>query len=354
MNILVLGGTGAVGTHLVNLLTEQRNHVVVTSRTRSGQNGRIQYVTGNAKDNYFIKNLLSHRWDALFDFMVYSTEEFRNRYKLLLNATGHYIYLSSSRVYANCERPITENSPRLLDVTDDRSYLATDEYALAKARQEDILFDSGHQNWSIVRPYITYSDQRLQLGALEKEGWLYQSLRGKTILLSRDIQSKYTTLTYGKDVARGMIAILGQSKSRGEAFHITYSKKIGWNEVLDIYTTTLENHKHIRPKILLQDQKIFLKLHQNRYKIIYDRLYNRQFNNNKIKKYIDITTFMPPKSGLKKCLERFIDTPNHRFKPINWKTEAIKDRLLAEHTPLKDISGIKQKIKYLLYRNLPL
>ena len=67
---------------------------------------------------------------------------------------------------------------RLLDVSHDSIYLKTDEYALAKARQEDILRKSGKNNWTIIRPYITYSESRLQLGVLEKEAWLYRALKG--------------------------------------------------------------------------------------------------------------------------------------------------------------------------------
>lgn len=51
--------------------------------------------------------------------------------------------MSSSRVYADSQTPITENSPRLLDVYKEEEYLKTDEYALSKARQEDILHRSG-------------------------------------------------------------------------------------------------------------------------------------------------------------------------------------------------------------------
>ena len=53
------------------------------------------------------------------------------------------MFLSSSRVYASQESPIREDSMRLLDVSHDSIYLKTDEYALAKARQEDILRKSG-------------------------------------------------------------------------------------------------------------------------------------------------------------------------------------------------------------------
>lgn len=74
-------------------------------------------------------------------------------------------------------------------------YVQSDEYAIAKAKQEDILRNSDFKNWTIVRPYITYSDERLQLGFFEKELWLYRAIKGKTIIFPSDIYEKTTTLT---------------------------------------------------------------------------------------------------------------------------------------------------------------
>ena len=71
--------------------------------------------------------------------MIWSTSDFDKCYEALLAATDQYIYMSSYRVYADSPL-ITEDSPRLLDVSDDPEYLATDEYALAKARCENLLF----------------------------------------------------------------------------------------------------------------------------------------------------------------------------------------------------------------------
>lgn len=50
----------------------------------------------------------------------------------------------------------------------DSQYVQSDGYAIAKAKQEDILRNSDFINWTIVRPYITYLDARLQLVFLKK------------------------------------------------------------------------------------------------------------------------------------------------------------------------------------------
>ena len=164
MKVLVLGGTGAMGQPLIKQLSLQGDDVYVTSRRKYESKDNIHFIQGDAHDLQFIKQQLRTEYDVIVDFMIYGTETFKERADLYLNATGQYMFLSSARVYAQSKEPIKEDSPRLLDVCKDKDYLRTDEYALAKARSEDILFNSEKNNWTIIRPYITYNIKRLQLG----------------------------------------------------------------------------------------------------------------------------------------------------------------------------------------------
>lgn len=350
MRILIFGGTGAMGNHLVDLFTDTDNEIVITTRVNRKSSQNIKYVTGNAKDDEFLKNILQERWDVIIDFMVYTTIDFKNRVDRLLNSTSQYVYLSSSRVYADSELPLKETSPRLLDISTDKDFLSTDEYSLAKARQEDILKNSGKNNWTIIRPYITYSSNRLQLGILEKEDWLYRALKGRSIVFSKDLYSKLTTMTFGLDVARGIKAIIGNSDTLNEVFHITYNTSILWSEVLNVYLNVLENHLGYRPKVILENLENFQIYHPATYQIKYDRLFNRKFDNNKIGKYIDVADFSSSYEGLELCLKDFIKHPT--FKKINWRAEALKDRKTKEYANLCEIQGFKQKVIYLLFRLL--
>ncbi len=337
-----------MGAHLSELAARAGYKVVVTSRTRRSEASPIRYVCGNARDNGFLASLLQERWDVVVDFMVYSTAEFAARRDLLLANTDQYVFLSSSRVYAASESPLCEDSARLLDVCEDLAYLATDEYALAKARQEDLLAQSNLRNWTIIRPYITYSEQRLQLGVMEKEAWLYRALRGRSIVLSREIASRQTTLTYGLDVSRGILAVMGGPRCHGEAYHITASQSATWGEVLGIYTTILAKHLGRLPRVCLIDHAAFCTAHHNRYQISYDRMYDRIFDNEKIGSLVDTGSFVELKRGLSECLLAFLTRPV--FASINWKEEAHKDRRARERTPLREVSGLKQRLKYLSYR----
>lgn len=350
MRILILGGTGAMGVHLVELLSKKDVHLVVTSRGFLQSKENVEYVQGNAKDINFIEEILKDKWDVIIDFMVYTTQVFRDRVNLFLEATDQYVFISSARVYAQSEEPLKETSSRLLDTCTDQDYLQTDEYALSKARQENVLRDTGLKNWTIIRPYITYSEIRLQLGVLEKESWLYRAIHGRTIVFSSEIYNKLTTLTYGFDVANAIAGLVGLDKANGQVYHITANQSMTWENVLNIYLKVIEKKIGFRPKVLLQNTNEFLKHHQGKYQVLYDRAYNRVFDSSKVYQIVDENSFYTFEKGLTKCLEEFLANPV--FKSINWKTEAVKDKQSKEHTPLREIKGLKQKIKYLVYRYL--
>ena len=350
MNILILGGTGAMGIHLARIFAaDTGNSVTVTTRSKIKNAGGIDYVRGNAHDGVFLESLLSKNWDYIVDFMAYSTEEFKARSEKLLDSTAHYVFLSSSRVYAKSDAPITETSPRLLDVCQNAEYLATDEYALAKARQEDILFKGvkkGKKNFSIIRPYITYAENRLQLGVLEKETWLWIALNLGAIIFSSDIAQRTTTLSYGVDVARGIAALCGKDAAFGEAFHITVGEGIKWERVHEIYRDTLKENK-IQFEEFWQEKTRRLE-GAGKWQVMFDRYYDRVFDNSKISRFVDTEKFTKPEEGLKKCLCAFLQNPEFRWLDVREVLRLSKDA--GKKIPLSKIKGARQKIKYTLVK----
>ncbi|WP_165157864.1 NAD-dependent epimerase/dehydratase family protein [Parabacteroides sp. ZJ-118] len=351
MRILLLGGTGAMGIHLAMLLSKQGKDVFVTTRKDRMNKAGIIYLKGNAHDPSFIEEILQEGWDAIVDFMVYHTDEFAMRIDLLLKYTSQYVYLSSARVFANEEAYITERSPRLLDVTSDTDYLKTDEYALTKARQEDLLRASGYKNWTIVRPYITFSDIRLQLGVYEKEQWLYRVLQGRAIVFSKDIACHYTTLTYGEDVAQGIAGLIGNTMALSEDFNIVTVESLTWQEVSDIYVRTIEECTGIRPKVVYTGACLNLSFKRTQYQVRYCRLFDRKFDNRKILSVVPDLKFSDVRTSLHRCLCALINSRD--FKPIGWGNEALLDRVSGEFTPMREIGGFKRYMVYLLLRKLP-
>lgn len=350
MRVLVLGGTGAMGVHLVRLLSENGYDTFVTSRSNYVSIGNIKYIKGNARDLNFLNPLLDRKWDAIVDFLLYSTDEFRERVDFFLKATSQYIYISSGRVYADTDGYICEDTPRLLDTSVDYDFLATDEYSLAKARQEDILRSKRSKNWTIVRPYITYSIDRFQLGVLEKEEWLYRAIKGRTIIFPVDFLNKQTTLTYGHDVANSLLKLVANPLAIGEIIQITSEEFCVWSDILSLYLDVLEDYLGYRPSVMFQDVDGFVRWRSGNYQVYYDRMFHRRFRSRNLFNFIDVNSFENVRIMLRECLAVFLQHQN--FKTIDWKKEALKDRLTNERTPLKEIFSIKEKVKYLVYRYL--
>lgn len=352
MKILALGATGAIGGQLVDILAPHNHQIHVTTRRSYPSTGGVTYIRGDAQHDTFLRELLRQDWDVVLDFMVYDTPTFRRRIDALLGAGGQYMFTSSARVFADAGGPITERSPRLLDVSQDRAFLASDDYALAKARQEDLLRASGRNNWTIIRPYITFGEGRLQLGTLEKEGWLYRALKGRGIVFCDALAGKLTTMTEGADVARMIAALVGNPGALGEDFNLAGNRAITWAEVLDIYLDELETHLGHRPQVVLQDLETFCRSASSVPQIIYDRMYDRRFDPAKIGGLLDLNTLAECRVALRERLRAQLTSGG--FLALDPRAEAVRDRALGEHTSLFEIPSFRQKLRYLKYRYSPI
>lgn len=339
-----------MGTPLVHLLKDAGHEVYVTSRRNIPSDKNLHYLQGNAKEEFFFKSLLQRDYDAIVDFMVYGLGELEHRLPSLLAHTRQYIFFSSSRVYAASDTPLTESSPRLLDVCRDVTYQKTDEYALAKAREENLLLNGDKKNWTIIRPYITYNDQRLQLGVYEKENWLYRALQGRMIVFPADIADRKTVLTSGFDVATIVTRLIGNEKALGQVFHIVNQETTTWRNILEIYLDAIENKTGTRPKVKLVDNSQELQKIWNPWQIRYDRLYDRTFDSSKVNGICGTYHYKSMEEGLRECLNRFLDQPN--WLGINWHFESWADRESGEVASLSEIKKLKTKFAYIMRRFL--
>ena len=351
MKILILGGTGAMGKALVTELSHNKdNSVYVTSRSPRESFDNVTYIQGNAQEDPFLETLLKSHYDAIIDFMIYPTEKFKNRYQSFLKATEQYIFLSSARVYAPSDDHITENSPRLLDVCTDREYLQTDEYALAKAREEDILSRSAYHNYTIVRPGLTYNDNRFQLAIWEKEEWLYRALRGQKIVFPKALEDIIATHNYGGDVSGAIARLIGNPKAFGETVHIAGAKPETWGRILSIYQEAIEKKTGRKINVYYADDLDELSVHFNRiYQTRYARGISRQYDNSKLESMIGRLDFVTPQEGLTKCMNSFLDNAQIPD-TLDWIFEAYLDRLSGDIQSLSGFPGKKNKLRYLAAR----
>lgn len=354
MKVLILGGTGAMGKSLVQILANQNMNVYVTSRKKHSNFDRIHYLQGNAHDIDFLKYVLREKYDVIVDFMSYSKKEFEERVEFLLKSTGQYIFLSSCRVYAPTDEIITEESPRLLDVCDDEEYLATSEYALEKAREEDILLANSKVNWTIIRPTVTYNEDRLQLGSFEMQNWIYRITKGRTLLFPEELLDVSSPMTYGGDVALVISKLVGNSRALGEIIQIATSEVKTWREILEIYIEEFEECKGFRPKIIYtKNAEELAAILGRKWQLKYNRLYDRRFSCTKADRICNFAMeYISMENGLRKSLRKAM-SKKLGFSNVHWVAEAYMDRVTKERTELSEINSNKEKIKYLIARYTP-
>ena len=280
----------------------------------------LNVIQANAMNYDYIKELLKQDYDAVVDFMVYSTPELMDRFlTLYLNNTGHYIYFSSYRVYANEEHPVREASPRLLDVSTDKALLASGDYCIYKAQGEDFLANSTYDNWTVVRPAITYSKRRFQLVVLEMDFVVRSMLEGKTLLLPEPAMGVQATMSWAGDVAVMISRLVCNSEAKREAYSVCTAEHHTWKEIAYIYGMI----GGLKYKTV--DTEEFLRLMERPYfkrQLMYDRYFDRIMDNTKILNLTGMkqSELMPLEKGLAMELRDFP-------RDFVWSHNGIYDRM---------------------------
>ena len=311
--IMLLGGSGALGSYLTPELLKMGYKVhVVSLENLTSDNPNLTYEQANVKDDAWLAEALKGNYDCVVDFMIYATKEFAPRAKLLMNSTTHYVFLSSYRVYAETEGPIVEDSPRLLEtLKDDPDFLATDDYALAKARQEDIIHATGCKNFTILRPAPTFSSLKYQLISMEANSFINRALENRVVVLPEPPMHKQATMNWSGDVAKMIARLILNPKAYGETYTVATAEHHTWGEIADYYKEI------IGMEYITTDIDTFLDIFDKhtdwgRWRLMYDRMYDRVIDNSKILRDTGLTQddFLPLKESLKLELSKLPEDPS--------------------------------------------
>jgi len=190
------------------------------------------------------------------------------------------IFLSSYRVYADLEHPITENAPKLLDVIkDDEEFLEKETYALAKARAERFLADNPYpKNFTIVRPVISFSERRLDVNMVSGHEILDALKEGRAVRLPLEAKNLTAGVDFAGNSGKLIANLLFKKECIGEAYTVSSAQGLTWGEVADIYTELLGVEFEWVPVSELYES------FENKWIWTYDRAYDRKIDNSKILK----------------------------------------------------------------------
>ena len=258
--VLLIAGGGALGTYVGKELLRLGAAVdVICPEDKVSDHPKLTFHQNLATREVLEQLFAENHYDGIVNFLHYPTlEGYREIYPFLMANTDHLIFLSSYRVYANEQHPITETAPRLADVLDDPQFFAEEKYALPKSRCEDYL-RSEHkgENWTIVRPVISFANKRLDLLTSSGDVLLKLAREGKTLLLPETKKDFTAGIDWAGNSGKLIANLLFKKDAIGETFTIYSGHGLTWGDVAEIYK------KHLGLKVEWVSEEAFLENRAN-------------------------------------------------------------------------------------------
>ena len=226
MKALVLGGTQFVGLRLVELLHRRGHDVTVLNRGHTP--ARLPDGVGALKADrndaaQVAAALRDKRYDAVFDISGYTATQVEAVLEALVDRVGHYVFCSSTSVYAAGDlAPVHEDSP--LSRGPDAGRYASDKIAC-----EDLLMDRHSRRGlqvTVLRPPYVYGPHNV---IKEREFAFFARLTQGRKLLVPDSGVRHLHFVQVDDMAAAFIAVPGRDPASGQAYTVCGDQAITAN-----------------------------------------------------------------------------------------------------------------------------
>jgi len=232
---VVTGGTGFVGSHLVDLLLEEGHSVKcivrATSNLRWLKDKPVEIITSGLYDKEKLKEVLKDA-DYLFhvagvvkaktekEYFAGNVEPARNLLEAVseVNPDIKRVVIVSSQAAAGPSRdgkPVTEEMPCAPITRYGKSKAAEEEVALSFARQIPV---------TIVRPPAVY-------GPRDTEIYLFFKTYKQGLLSLVGFDKKLVSIIHVKDLVRGIFLSAMTPKSVGEIYFISSEQFYDWKQI---------------------------------------------------------------------------------------------------------------------------
>ena len=109
-SILILGGTGYIGPHMVREALRRGHHVSLFNRGRTNNELFPDLTLFKGDRDGGLDALSDGRWDVVIDNSGYVPRHVNDSARLLASRADHYVYVSTISVYGDLTRPVTEAS----------------------------------------------------------------------------------------------------------------------------------------------------------------------------------------------------------------------------------------------------
>ena len=227
MDVLIIGGTGAISHAVVTEAIARGVRVTVVNRGRSTTHPvpeGAEVVLADARDPAALRSALGTRsFDSVVDFVAFTPAHVAEDIETFTGRAGQFVFISSASAYQKpvAHLPITESTPLRNPFW---------QYSRDKIAAEDVLVRAYRDDGfpvTIVRPSHTYDQTTVPIG----DWTVVDRMRaGKPVIVPGDGTSLWT-LTHASDLARAFVQLLGRGDVLGEAFHITCEDAMTWDAI---------------------------------------------------------------------------------------------------------------------------
>ncbi|MCF7885909.1 MAG: NAD-dependent epimerase/dehydratase family protein [Candidatus Marinimicrobia bacterium] len=263
MDILVLGGTGFISSHLVRKLSKQNYKVTVFNRGKSRPciklPDNIEIINGDRDNEEDLINLMQGRkFDVAYDMIAYLPQQSLMAIDVFKGKIGRFIHCSTVSVYMvsnNVQCPVTEDQDQkeLMDYFPRNSFGMN--YGINKRDCEKILKKAHHPDdfpVTIMRPTFVSGPGD---PTMRDWFWIERILDGQQLLVPGSGDYAFQQI-YVKDVANAFAQVIEKEDTIGKAYNVA-SEEI---YTLNTYLKKLGKLLDKTPEIVHIDQAMFDKL----------------------------------------------------------------------------------------------
>jgi nucleoside-diphosphate-sugar epimerase len=305
MRVLFIGGTGVISSACSELALQRGIDLYLLNRGKTQTQRPIprgaRVISADIRNPGSARQAVSNMtFDAVVDWIAFTPEQVQTDIDLFRDRTQQYIFISSATVYRKppASLPITESTPLGNPFWP---------YAQNKIACEDLLntaYRNGDFPAVIVRPSHTYDRTKLPCSGGYTS--VARMRAGKPIVVHGDGTSTWV-LTHHTDFAKGLVGLLGNPRTLGEAFHITSDELLTWNQIYSM----LGKAASAGPQIVHAPSTLIAQHHGDwGVGLIGDKAHSVLFDNGKIKRFVpDFACTVPYARGAEETMAWFDADP---------------------------------------------
>jgi len=328
MKVLMIGGTGRISAAVSARAVAKGIDLYLLNRGTRDEffPEGAKHIAADASDEEGLRAALKGMtFDAVVDWIGFLPEQAEKDIRVFADITKQFIYISSASAY--------EKPPGSFRTTEDTPLVNPFwQYSRDKIESERIFFDAYAKSGfpiTVVRPSHTYGTTSLPMifpGRKSPYSVIERMKAGKPIIVPGDGTSIWV-VTHNTDFAKAFVALLGNEKAIGEAYHITDDTARTWDDIV----LTIGRAAGLSPTLYHMSTDFLTACHPAvRPELVGDKINSVSFDNSKVKslapEFICTTDL---EAGAKMTLDWFDRHPSQKLRDDDW--ENLCDRLIAAH-----------------------